>query len=318
VAPSDSPASNHSITMWGPSGTGKTTFLAALSIALIRLGSAWGVTGADEDSTQKLIELTMGLTTDRSYPQGTIGIAHYRWVLDGQLTRKVRRRWSGSKWCKEDVRIGLDLVDSFGELVGSRARDRSLRTDVIKNLVNSSAIIFLYDPITEVDRADAFDHTFGVLQQLARQTQGPPGTRLPHYVAVCVTKFDEIRLLETAEKLGLLSYDTDPPGFPQVADEDAREFFIELCKVRPDSDADMVVNLLEQRFKPERIKYFITSAIGFYVDGRTGRFNPDDYQNHLPDSADLYNAKVRGQIRPINVVEPLLWLADKLTTSPEQ
>jgi hypothetical protein len=273
VAVPETPGSNHSITLWGPSGTGKTTFLAALSIALIRLGSVWHVTGADEDSTQRLIELTMGLTTDRSYPPGTIGIAHYRWVLDGQLTRRVRRRGFGSRLAKQDVRIGLDLVDSFGELISSKARDRGLRSDIIKNLINSNAIIFLYDPITEVDRADAFDHTFGVLQQLARQARGGAGTRLPHYVAVCVTKFDEIRVLATADKLGLLAYDGDPPGFPKVSDDDARDFFIELCKVHPDGDAEMVVNLLEQEFRPERIKYFITSAIGFYVDGRTGRFS---------------------------------------------
>jgi hypothetical protein len=317
MAPTDSPASNHSITMWGPSGTGKTTFLAALSIALIRLGSVWQVTGADEDSTQKLIELTMGLTTDRSYPQGTIGIAHYRWVLDGQFTRKVPGRWFGKRLEEQDVRINLDLVDSQGGLVRSDARNRSGRADIIKNLLSSTAIIFLYDPTTEIDEPNAFDHTFGVLQQLARQTQGRVGQRLPHYVAVCVTKFDEIRVLQTADKLGLLSYDQDPPGLPRVADEDARDFFIELCKVHPDGDAELVINLLEQKFRPDRIKYFITSAVGFYVDGRTGRFNPEDYQNHLPDPTVIYDAKIRGQIRPINVVEPLLWLTDKLTVQPE-
>jgi hypothetical protein len=296
VAPDSS--ADHSITMWGPSGTGKTTFLAALSIALIRRGSVWRV------------------AKDRSFPAGTIGIAHYRWELDGRFKRKVRRRWFGWEWREQDVRISLDLVDSQGELAGPAKR--SSRADLIKNLMDSSAIIFLYDPAKEVDDGDAFDHTFGVLQQMAQRASGPPGSRLPHYVAVCVSKFDEIRVLSTAQKLGLLTYDEDPPGLPRVPDEDARDLFIELCRVQPSGDAEMVMNLLEQNFQPDRIKYFITSAIGFYVDTRSGRYNPDDYQNHLPDSTDLYKARIRGSIYPINVVEPLLWLTEKLTSGLEE
>jgi hypothetical protein len=307
--------------MWGAPATGKTTFLAALSIALIRFGSVWRVNGADEPSTDMLIKLTMGLATDRCFPQGTQGIAHYRWALDGKLMRKVRRRWLGSRRVEQDVRIPLNLVDSQGKLVGRQSQG-SAQTDLVKNLVSSSAIVFLYDPIREFDHGDAFDHTFGVLQRMSRQLAGAPGERLPHYVAVCVTKFDEIRVLATAEKFGLIGYDPDLPGFPRVADEDARELFAELCKIPHDGDADLVLNLLEQNFHPDRIKYFITSAIGFYIDPRTGTFDPDDYQNHLPDPDDHKNSqnqsRIRGPIRPINVVEPLLWLAGKITSEPEK
>ncbi len=306
----------HSITMWGPSGTGKTTFLAALSIGLIRRGSEWRVTGADKDSTNWLIDLTSTLTRERAFPPSTVAIAHYRWKLDGRFKRKVRRGWFGWEWRDLNVMISLDLVDSQGELVGPKNRDS--RNDLIKNLMDSSAIIFLYDPIQEVDHGKAFDHTFGVLQQMAQRAEGPPGSRLPHYVAVCVSKFDEIRVLATAEKLGLLSYDEEPPMLPRVADEDARDLFIELCKVQPSGDAEMVVNLLEQNFQHDRIKYFITSAIGFFVDNNSGRYNPEDYQNHLPDSTDLYKARIRGPIHPINVVEPLLWLTEKLTSDSEE
>lgn len=320
MAPTPEPA-EHSITMWGPPATGKTTFLAALSIALIRHGSVWCVNGADEASTEKLISLTTSLATDRCFPPATVGIAHYRWSLDGKLMRKVpRRRWFGSRLVEQDVRIPLNLVDSQGKLVG-RQRGGA-QADVVKNLNNSSAIIFLYDPIREFERGDAFDHTFGVLKQMSRQLAGSPGQKLPHYVAVCVTKFDEIRILSTAEKLDLISYDPDLPGFPRVADEDARELFGELSRIPHDSDADMVLNLLEQNFHRDRIKYFITSAIGFYVDPRIGVFDPDNYQNHLPDPDDRRGgqsqSRIRGPIRPVNVVEPLLWLAEKVTSEPEK
>ena len=69
MAPTPEPA-DYSITMWGAPATGKTTFLAALSIALIRFGSVWCVNGADEASTDMLIRLTTGLATDRCFPPG--------------------------------------------------------------------------------------------------------------------------------------------------------------------------------------------------------------------------------------------------------
>lgn len=81
----------HGITMRGAPTTGKTTFLAALSIALIRRGSAWRVKGLDSESNELLIDLTVGLTKDQLFPDGTIGIAHYRWALDGKRQRRIRR-----------------------------------------------------------------------------------------------------------------------------------------------------------------------------------------------------------------------------------
>jgi hypothetical protein len=299
--------------MWGPPSTGKTTFLAALSVALIRRGPVWRVIGENDDSTNRLIELTMGLTEAREFPRATVGIGHYRWAIDGRLPRRVPRRWFGSRLEEQDVRINLDLVDPQGGLASSSRRDRTAQGDLIENLQRSNGIVFLFDPIREFDYSDAFEHTFGMLEQLSQRTPGRPGRRLPHHVAVCVTKFDEVRVLATADKLGLLDYDIEPPGFPRVADEDARELFAELCNVSRNGNAELVLNLLEQHFRSDRIRYFITSAIGFYVDPRKGRFDPDDYQNRVqPDPAKPQEARVRGAIYPINVVEPLLWLTEKL------
>ncbi len=309
-------AVDHSITMWGPPATGKTTFLAALSIALLQRGSAWRVRGMDQHSTDRLIELTRGLTRERAFPRGTVGIAHYRWALHGRLMRRVKGRWPWPRRREVDITIRLDLVDSQGEL--AHMKRRGAQADLISNLMNSSAIIFLYDPIREaINDGEAFDHTFGVLQQMAQLAADFPEGKLPHYVAVCVTKFDEMKVFKTAEELDLLVYDLDPPEFPRVDACDARELFGALLKVQPDGDAGLVLNLLEQNFRPERIKYFITSAIGFYVDARTGKFNPKNYQNHLYDPDNPRQSRIRGAIHPINVVEPLLWITDVLTEETE-
>ena len=306
-------AASQSMTMWGPPSTGKTTFLAALSVALIRRGPVWRVVGDSDDSARRLIELTTALTDAREFPQATVGIGHYRWTLHGRVKRRSRRRWwFGTRLQDEDVSVSLNLVDPQGGLASSSMHDRSAQGNLVANLESSNGIIFLFDPIREFERSDAFEHTFGVLEQLAQRAKNRPGKRLPHYVAVCVTKFDEVKVIATAEKLGLLDYDTEPPGLPRVADEDARELFAELCNVSRNGNAELVLPLLEQHFQPDRIRYFITSAIGFYVDPRKGRFDPDDYQNRVqPDPAQSGSAHPRA-IYPINVVEPVLWLSQKL------
>jgi hypothetical protein len=66
---------------------------------------------------------------------------------------------------------------------------------------------------------------------------------------------------------------------------------------------------VRQYFYPDRIKYFITSAIGFYRHDE-GQFRVDDYQNTVQEADGL--VRIRGSIHPINVVEPLLWLGQQL------
>jgi hypothetical protein len=146
--------------------------------------------------------------------------------------------------------------------------------------------------------------------------QGLPGGRLPHHVAVCVAKFDEIRVLETAEQTGMIEHDPDYHGFPRVPEDEARDFFMRLCEVAKSGDAEMVPNLIEKNFWPDRIKYFVTSAIGFYVDPRTGNFDRADFQNHLPRSAGQ-QSRIRGPVYPVNVVEPMLWLGKRLTEAAQ-
>ena len=309
----------HSIAMWGAPSSGKTTFLAALSIALTKWGKGWNVVGADEASSNKLIALTTPLTHEHAFPLATSGIEGFRWLLVGRITRTISR-WFRTERYEETVKIFLDLADPAGEIAGPSRAERGERVDLIDNLERARGIVFIFDPIRESETGDTFEHTFGVLKQLTQRMIDSPEFSdglLPHYVAVCVTKFDEIRVFRTAEKLNLLMADpADPLGLPRVADEDARELFVQLCNVSQSGNADMVHKTLEQHFRPERIKYFVTSAIGFYVDPRKGVYDPDDIQNLLPDTNNPNMPRIRGAVHPINVMEPLLWLGLQLAGEP--
>jgi hypothetical protein len=295
------------ITLLGAQATGKTTFLAALQIALLRQDLGWSLRGDNPGSTQALVTLTSDVTDNKVFPRPTGAIENYRWSLDGELPRAVKERhWWGFRRKDLHVTIPLDLVDAPGESAdGNQMFGRAISRQFVDNLARSAGIVLFFDPVSEFERGDAFRHTYGVLTQLKSQL-GSHG-RLPHYVAVCITKFDEIRVLESAQKLKLVEYDPEPPEFPKVPGEYAREFFTRLCRLSRTDNAELVLPLLEQTFRKERIRFFVTSAIGFYVDQQLGVFDPEDYQNHIPKSGDE-KARIRGAVHPINVVEPILWL----------
>ena len=147
---------------------------------------------------------------------------------------------------------------------------------LIENIVNSSGIVFLFDPIREFENGDAFAHTFGVLTQLTQRMRDLPGRRLPHYVAVCIAKFDEIQGAGDGGKAGDDRVRNGRPrGFPRVHDEEAQGRSSQSSASVSDSgEAELVPNLLESSFRPERIRYFVTSAIGFYIDPNSANLRP--------------------------------------------
>lgn len=293
--------------MLGAQQTGKTTFIAALQIALLRnpeLG--WSLTGDNPGSTQALVNFMTDMTDNHVFPRPTVAIENYRWSLEAELPDAVRE-WHWWRFRRRDryVRVPLELVDAPGETAdGSRMFGRAISERFVENLANSAGIVLFYDPVSEFDRGDAFRHTYGVLAQL--RSQVARRGKLPHYLAVCITKFDEIRVLESAQKLRVVDYDPEQE-FPRVPEEYATEFFNRLIRLSKSDNAGLLLPMLYQTFREDRIRFFVTSAIGFYLDPSVGVFDPDDYQNHIPGTPPEPD-RIRGAIYPINVIEPVLWL----------
>lgn len=76
-----------------------------------------------------------------------------------------------------------------------------------------------------------------------------PDGRLPHNVAVCITKFDELRMAETARRFRMIDY--DERGVPRVPDSEAREFVVRLCGQFPSRDPELILSKLERAFHPD-------------------------------------------------------------------
>lgn len=326
------------IGLWGPPGSGKTTYLAALNIAVLQSRERqMRLFGTDDSSTEFLKSNTAQLTRDRVFPDATVVDQQLSWVLSMDQEIEVAKKPWGKRLVTVPVEINLDLLDAPGgsfsdlptEASGAGGDDNDARLfgedgdmdelgsegsqDVMDQLSGCNGLVLLFDPTREWRTGDMFNYFQGTLLEIAqRRMQGRSEAdgRLPHYVAVCVTKFDHPDVYRRARRGGYRSFSPyDPYLFPRVPDEFAEQFFIDLVKEADRGNADLVPNALRSFFRPERIQFFVTSAIGFHLSKRASRFQEQDFMNLAPQGKEF---KIRGPIHPINVVEPLLWLSQHI------
>ncbi|MGV9680895.1 hypothetical protein ACWDSJ_36970 [Nocardia sp. NPDC003482] len=320
--------------MWGPPASGKTTFLAALKIAtlLSRRPGNWIMNGTDGPSSRFLQQMTDLLADQRVFPTATDAANGMTFRFTGERSVPGSPRFPGGLGRRQPMTareaFELDVLDVPG---GTHAPDHtgadeepdlefadtdpiefdemSDRTQMLDHLQACQGIVYLFDPGRDVRLGDAFKYFQGTLEELSSRIFQPGyhGTRLPHCVAVCITKFDQPYVYQEAFRRGYSVRDTAPPYFPMVEDGRAGEFFHELCK-DDHTNTNLVAKALERYFYEDRVKYFVTSSIGFYsVNGRFQARDP-----HNVEQVGDGDFRIRGKVHPLNVIEPLIWLFDNL------
>jgi hypothetical protein len=334
------------IGLWGAPGCGKTTYLAALNIAVSRSAAQeLMIYGVDDASTTFLVENTSRLTTDRQFPDATQTGSQYSWVMRMETQVPERRKFRKPTMATVPLELNLDLLDEPGRVFrdvpqeaspaasagGGRGDlgfddddDTSADADlglpvaeeenVMDQLASCDGLLLLFDPTREWEGGDAFNYFQGTLLRIAQRRmvgQATPGGRLPQYVAVCSTKFDHPDVYRRAKNRGYRSFSVDDPFmFPRVPDELAEKFFVELVRQSERGNADLVANALRRYFEPDRVRFFVTSAIGFFKSHKAARFQEADFMNIVRQQDNSF--QIRGAIHPINVVEPLIWLGQSL------
>jgi hypothetical protein len=330
--------------MWGAPGSGKTTFLAALGIAAARDASQHVLLfGADDASTDFLTGETERITRRKEFPPATETTRHLSWIMRMGVEVPVRRRFHASPAVRP-FEFNLDLLDPpggwyadnpamAGQSTGSldavsAARNASLgfgddepmRTvtasgarvdeeDFIAQLGNCDGLLLFFDPLREAKEGDAFNFFNRTLMKLAQRSlagQARADAALPQYVAVCTTMFDHPEVYERARDWGYCTPTlADRHRFPRVRDDLAERFFVDVVRDAERGNADLMRNLLHRYFARGRVRFFVTSAIGFYLDRQLGEFQDRQYSN----VEGLDGRRIKGQIYPINVIEPMMWLA---------
>jgi hypothetical protein len=300
--------------MLGPIASGKTTYLAVLDFALARSTDSWVIRGADQAAEQFLSQHVMMLAQQR-FPEATQGPYHLSFVLEGTVPTSSRRGWPFSR--KQTVELQLDLLDMPGEYTISRDSELSStslgfdddrmddpREEALEYLSDCDGILLLFDPVIEHQRSHYYEYLRRALLALSNRSRHR-GSRLPHHVAVCITKFDDPYVYRKAAAGGYARLAGSTNSMPQMNEEQVRIFFRELCSST--NNADLVMALLEHYFHPKHIRYFATSSIGFYINPAAGRFDSSDFDNVVQEGG-YGERRIRGRVRPINVIEPLLWL----------
>lgn len=330
------------IGLWGAPTCGKTTFLAALNIAVSRSAQDLMIYGVDDASTDFLVDNTARLTSDRQFPDATVNGSQYSWVMRMETQVPERRRFGRQTMATVPLELNLDLLDEPGRVFrdvqnepGPAGTGRDLGFDddddadaddvgmpaaeesVMDRLASCDGLLLLFDPTREWTGGDAFNYFQGTLLRIAQRRmigQATPGGRLPHYVAVCATKFDDPEVYRRAKNRGYRSFSVeDPYMFPRVPDELAEKFFVELVRQSERGNADLVANALRRNFEPDRVRFFVTSAIGFFKSHKAARFQEADFMNTVRQPGGGF--QIRGPIHPINVVEPLVWLGQSLAAA---
>jgi hypothetical protein len=298
------------LALWGAPGAGKSTYLAALSIAISRGmgGENFIMHGIDEESSWFLSDSTNELASERRFPRATREPNRLSFRLTGELLESAPRRWflTRPRQVLRPVSLDLDIIDPPGRLFDAGHSD----VDLIDHLMECQGIIYLFDPVREAESGDSYSFFHRTIEELARRAPEHPhytDSRIPHHVALCVTKFDDADVYRTARRLGVTVTDDYPPYTARVPDEYAEDFFRNLCRSSR-SNGDLLMQSIDKYLDPRRIRYFVTSSVGLHV-GPENRFAAHDPSNVMleRDGTRL----IRGRVHPVNVAEPLLWLASE-------
>jgi hypothetical protein len=138
--------------------------------------------------------------------------------------------------------------------------------------------------------------------------------RLPQHLAFCITKFDDDGIFRQLLDEDLIALDSSDPSQPPFVKEPERAFeFL--------AD-DLTVQTVKSYFRKERINFFGTTSVGFYVDRETGKVDirrcgnikieKKEYLDTNGQKSEMELHTIKSKVNPIGVIEPVLWLHDAL------
>jgi hypothetical protein len=325
-------AESFSICLWGLPGSGKTTFLAALNTAAADSRARPLIYGIDKESEDHLAYRARSLEK-HEFPAATDAESYLRFgirlpalhrrgdgtagpAMPGQFSFEFRDAPGGYFSAPRRFVSRADAQLAHERLFGSEAIlgfTEDSDEDFTESLSLNDGFIMLIDPHRPDSAAhDYFGDLFLKIAGRCHQQNRLGDGCLPQYLAACIARFDHPDIYRLARDTGSCRVRADDPHrLPRVPDDKAKDFFATTCHA---AGASTVPAAIDRHFHPDRVRYFAVSSIGFYLASETAQFNEQDYQNVAQLSGRNH---IRGNIHPIDVIEPILWLGRCLTTIEE-
>ena len=288
--------------IWGGAHSGKTTFLAALRHATLQdTTGRWKIVGKDDDfpgSSAFMATVTTQLR-DGEFPGATGAQQEYGFIVSGVPTRSPLDFLRDKVGSPREQSFVLRFLD-----VPGRDFSHSPKGDRLwQYLADCQGLIYLFDPALEQQKEKNFDYVqraADYVYQLVDAAGKLVKQHLPHFLAVCVAKYDEPQTFDKLRQAGLITWNT-PDGAPDVINPQAALLALE-------GKDKLTVPTIKSFFLPGRTRYFTVSSVGFYR-GEGGRVSHQDCYN-VVDTQD--GPRIRGVVAPVNVFAPLMWLEEQI------
>ena len=323
-------ANDIKIGIWGGSGSGKTTFLAALRIALLKYAkstdASWSIYGLDEKSPRSslFLEENTRQLENLVFPVPTLAVpTTYTYEVNGSYSSDsiLKRGWN---WLTKsgDIQFNLDVFD----YPGGYLMDRDANDTLWEHLAGCDGLIYLID--TDPKKKDkvgqrSFDYLQRSLDMMRRvfERNSPASIvrgKLPQHLAFCITKYDDVTVFKDLYDRDFIALDGSVESQPPfISDPEGAFKFI--------AD-DLTVQTIKGYFHKERVRYFGTTSIGFYVDEQTRKVDMKRFSNIKVEQEEYVDERgvtvqreklsIKSRINPIGVIEPVLWLHRSLSERP--
>jgi hypothetical protein len=307
------PVSGNRIALLGAPSSGKTSFLGAAWMAAIGASEEmgrWNVVAQGQRAERFIIEQTHYLTVARRFPEATAVPLAFTYNFRAEVPDRPDRPPGTVRAAAAEAAVSarpalrgyrrvdfsLDFFDAGGtEFAAERyGKHRGLAD----HLAAARRILVLVDPRGNGRQADYLAPHLERLSHGHRADGRLIDGRLPHRVAVCVSKFDDPMVFQLARRGGWVNQDTG--GDPYVHPDDADGFAGWLAGTSPDTAA--VRRLIGAYFLPGRVSWYVLSAVGFFRRP-DGSMDLEDCSNAVPDEDGI--PVLRAPARPLNVLEPL-------------
>ena len=309
--------------IWGSTQSGRTTFLAVLGRSgwqSTRTSGDWHVVPADPATKHFIDERFEDLTVGKQFPGATLPHSPER--LSFQLWN--RRKGRGlMRWLRPQrlAEITVTLQDRSGrDFVGD-----SRLADAVTYLAGADALIYFFDPTYDKDVEARKWHSIDYFMALetglgmSAATEGVLHQHyLPQHIAVCIPKLDDQHVFEIARRYGCVE---NEPGTarPWVPGKHAKMLFEAVCREQRTYEVDYLFERIRRTFHPDRTSFHALSSVGFWVP-ENGQFDPKDVCNLIEvrqeDPASSNDSpparRVRGQINPVNILDPLIELVERI------